>query len=153
MSLFAAHVAYRIALLLGQHCEPRKLGWLFTSDASYQCFPQHPNRVRKPDVSFIAAGRMNELPEGHCPIPPDLAVEVTSPNDVFAEVTAKIEEYLTAGVRLVWVFDTASRRVLVYRSTGPGAILGMTDDLSGEDVLPEFRCRIGDVFHQPATQP
>jgi Uma2 family endonuclease len=39
-----------------------------------------------------------ELPDGHCPIAPDIAAEVVSPHDTHTEVSAKIEEYLAAGV-------------------------------------------------------
>ena len=49
----------------------------------YQCFPHDPGLVRKPDVSFVRYGRFpgGVLPEGWAKIPPDLAVEVVSPND------------------------------------------------------------------------
>src|SRR5262245_59881186 len=57
-----------------------RLGWALPSDTGYQCFSEEANRVRKPDVSFIRAGRLpnDELPDGHILIPPDLAVEVIS---------------------------------------------------------------------------
>src|SRR4051794_36941233 len=36
----------------------RKYGWLIGAEGSYQWFPDEPGRVRKPDVSFIRAGRL-----------------------------------------------------------------------------------------------
>src|SRR4051812_14152894 len=70
----AAHIAVLIAFFLRDH----KLGKLFGADAGYQCFADAPNKVRKPDVSFIRSGRLpgERTPRGHCPIPPDFAVEV-----------------------------------------------------------------------------
>ena len=49
------------------------------------------------------------LPAGHIPITPDLAVEVVSPNDRVYEVDTKVEEYLRAGVPLVWVVNPETR--------------------------------------------
>ena len=70
---------------------------------------------------------------------PDLAVEVTSPPDRFASVQTKIAEYFSAGTRLVWVVEPATRTVSVYRSPHNVQTLGEDDELSGEGVLPGFR--------------
>jgi Uma2 family endonuclease len=125
------------------------------SEASYQCFPNNPNRVRRPAVSFIRIGRLTagEEPEGHCRIAPDLAVEVVSPNDLYSEVEEKVVEYLGAGVRLVWVINPPTRTVRVHRADGTGADLGALDELDGEDVLPGFHCKIEDLFRPPAAGP
>jgi Uma2 family endonuclease len=55
-----------------------------------------------------------------------------------------------AGVRLVWVIDTATRKVYVYRQEGRGDILTDTDELSGEETVNGFRCRVADLFTPPA---
>jgi Uma2 family endonuclease len=122
------------------------------ADASYQCFADDPTKVRKPDVSFIQASRLpaSERPTGHCQIAPDLAVEVVSPNDLFEDVSRKVEEYLAAGVRLVWVIDPKAERVFIYRQDGSATILTNKDSLDGEDVVPGFLCAIADLFKPPA---
>jgi len=127
-------------------------GWTLPADASYQCFPDDPDKVRKPDVSYIRRERLSldQFPRGHARIFPDLAAEVVSPNDLFEEVMVKVEEYLAAGVRLVWVLDPFARRIHVFRADGTGTILRADDELSGEDVLPGFHCRVGDLFLVPA---
>jgi Uma2 family endonuclease len=104
--------------------------------------------VRRPDVSFIHFGRLqNEvLPKGHIEIPPDLVVEVISPNDLYGEVKAKVREYQLAGIRLVWLIDPDGRSVEVYRANRSVSILSDEDELEGEDVLPGFRCRIMDIL-------
>ncbi len=145
-------VGGRLYRLLSNHCADHQLGEPAPADASYQCFPDDPDKVRKPDVSLVLAGRLpaGVLPRGHCRVAPDLAVEVVSPNDAFSDVEAKVGEYLAAGVRLVWVIDPPTRVVLVYRPDGTGARLRDGDELSGEDVVPGFRCRVGDLFNAPA---
>jgi Uma2 family endonuclease len=124
------------------------LGWFFGADASYRCFLDDRSRVRLPDLSFIRYGRLEgeRVPKGHITVPPDLAVEVVSPNDLYSEVTAKVREYLTAGVRLVWVVDPETRAVVVHRADGSVEIVSEDGELSGEDVLPGFSCRVGELF-------
>ncbi len=125
---------------------------MLPADASYQCFADDPTKVRKPDVSFIQASRLpaSERPTGHCQIAPDLAVEVVSPNDLFEDVSRKVEEYLAAGVRLVWVIDPKAERVFIYRQDESATILTNKDSLDGEDVVPGFLCAIADLFKPPA---
>lgn len=125
---------------------------MLPADASYQCFADDPTKVRKPDVSFIQASRLSasERPTGHCQIAPDLAVEVVSPNDLFEDVSRKVEEYLAAGVRLVWVIDPKAERVFIYRHDESATILTNKDSLDGEDVVPGFLCAIADLFKPPA---
>ena len=104
--------------------------------------------MRRPDVSFIRKERLPEGPtsEGYIYIPPDLAVEVISPNDLAYEVDHKVVEYLDAGVALVWVINPEARTVRIHRRSGSLGWLREEDELSGEDVLPGFRCRVSKLF-------
>ncbi len=152
MGFRSSHIGGRMFRLLDVHCESHGLGWVLPSETGYQCFPDAPNKVRKPDVSFIRADRLlaNEIPEGFATIAPDLAVEVVSPNDLFREVALKISEYLSAGVQLGWVIDPTAEQVHVYHQDGRGTILNRDDELSGEDVVEGFRCKVADLFRPPA---
>jgi Uma2 family endonuclease len=152
MGMESSEIAMRIAILIGSFVRPRRLGHLFGADASYQCFPDAPNRVRKPDVSYIRLGRLkgDHAPQGHCPIHPDFAVEVVSPGDLAYEVEEKVAEYLGAGVPLVWVVHPPTRTVRVHRPrTSPqGRVSDLTDadTITGEDVLPGFSCAVKEFF-------
>lgn len=150
MSLLSAFVAGRVTELLSAHSRSQNLGPVFNSDASYRCFPFDPQLVRRPDVSFIHRSRMRaEYLTGHAPIAPDLAVEVASPNDLHYDVQGKIEEYLSAGVRLVWLINPETKIVQVYRRDGTVSHLRGDAELTGEDVLPGFRCTLGELFKPP----
>src|SRR5262245_5022960 len=83
--------AARIGRMVGQHVDSQGLGVVFGSDCGYQIFPQSPNRVRYPDGSYIARDRLpgGRVPSGHVRVPPDLAIEVVSPNDLADEVERK----------------------------------------------------------------
>ena len=149
MSFWSSYVAGEIHGSLRDFCRHKKLGWVVPEGATYQCFPDAPQKVRKPDTSFIRLARLSlaqATEEGHLPIPPDLAVEVMSPNDNAYDLDEKVQEYLRAGVQLIWVVNPRARTVRVYRQQGIGTILGENDELSGEDVIPGFRCRVGELF-------
>ncbi len=147
----ASYVASRLYLFMEQFVLHNSLGWTIVEGA-YQCFAEDPSRVRKPDVSFVAKDRMpgNRLPEGHCTVTPDLAVEVISPTNRFSDMERKVQEYLRAGVRLVWVVDPPSRTIHAYRPSDPNVRLYYdSDTLLGEDVLPGFQCAVSDIFETP----
>lgn len=151
VSTESSAIAMRVGRLLGNVVDPNDLGVLAGADCSYLCFSDiltDKDRIRKPDVSFIAAGRLDdaEYQEGHTPIPPDLAVEVVSPNDKISDLDEKIAEFLQAGVRLIWVLHPRVRTVDVYRADGTVGRLTENDQLTGEDVIEQFSCRVGDLF-------
>jgi Uma2 family endonuclease len=153
MGIRSNWVATRLVGRLDRFCEENPVGWAQASEAGYQCFPHDPGRVRKPDVSFIRYGRLprGELPEGWAKIRPDLAVEVVSPNDLVEELDDKLADYEKAGIPLIWVVYLVSRTVMVYRADGSVTRLHEDDELSGEDVIPGFRCRLRDIL--PTREP
>jgi Uma2 family endonuclease len=153
MGLQSSYIAGLIVTLLTTFVRTHQPGWVFLPDASFQCFPDNPNKVRRPDASYIPLAKLPQVPEGHCPIAPDLAVEVMSPNDLVDDVDEKVAEYLAAGVRLVWVVKPKRRIVEIHRANGTSTILHAPDDLTGEDILPGFRCRVADLFLPPAAAP
>src|SRR5438105_9274945 len=83
MGAESSWIANLLAVSITQFVQRHGLGWVFNSECGYQCFPNDPHRVRKPDVSFVARGRLpgDSVPGGHISVAPDLAVEGTSPND------------------------------------------------------------------------
>ncbi|HEY2893618.1 MAG TPA: Uma2 family endonuclease [Pirellulales bacterium] len=150
MSLLAAWVASRINKRLGIVVEPQELGVVLTSDASYRCFGDDPDRIRRPDISFIQRARMRpEYVKGHIPIAPDLAVEVVSPNDLFFDVRRKAGEFERAGTRLVWVVNPDKREIEIFRSDGSHSFLRGDEYLEGENVVPGFRCPLTEIFQSP----
>ena len=86
------------------------------------------------------------MPDGFVEVPPDLAVEVVSPNDSQSYVHRKVLHYLDHSVSVVWVVDPKTRTVTVYRSRRDVSILGETEEIAGGEVLPGFSCRVGEFF-------
>ncbi len=131
----------------------RRLGIVFGDNMGY-VLQRGPDTVRVPDVSFVAWERVPEtgIPEGSWLIPPDLAVEVVSPNDHANDMYDKAREYVESGVRIVWVLWPKRRAVSVHTRDAKTAELGPDDTLDGGDVLPGFSVRVGDLFAMP-TRP
>jgi Uma2 family endonuclease len=125
--------------------ERARLGYVFDSSTGIR-LPK--GNVRSPDISFVARGRFKKgvVPRGFIPFAPDLAVEVLSPEDRSRFVLDKVGEYLDAGVRMVWVLDPEARSASIYRSLTAVRTLSEKDALSGEDVLPGFRCRLREIL-------
>lgn len=148
MSGLSSLVASRVNRRIGNHAEANQLGDVFDSDCGYQCYADDPAKIRRPDASFIRAGRLSldELEHGYLRVAPDLAVEVVSPNDKAYELDEKIEEYLAAGVRLIWVVNPEQKIVSIHRLDGSVTKLHERDELSGEDVLQGFACQVAELF-------
>ncbi len=69
-----------------------------------------------------------------------------SPGDTTGEIDDKVKAWLDAGSAMVWGVNSKWRSVTVYRSATDIKTLTENDELSGEDVLPGFRCRLREIF-------
>lgn len=150
----ASWVQRLLGQLLGVWAAEGGYGDLFDAECGYACF--RANRVRKPDVSFGRSGRLpgGGLPEGDIPVPPDLAVEVVSPQEKAYKLADKIGDYDAVQVPLIWVIYPNRRSVQVRMPGGIFRELSDADELTGGPVLPRFRVRVADLFPlQPPAQP
>jgi Uma2 family endonuclease len=140
-------VAIRIGSRLNTYIEQEDLGEVFAAETGF-LLERTPDRVRAPDVAFVSKNRLppGDLPVGFVDIVPDLVVEVISPGDTASYVQAKVEDWLSAGVRLVWVFYPDTRSVASYGSLDEVRILTESDRLQGDPVLPGFSCLVTDLF-------
>lgn len=155
MGNWSSFVASNVLVAMGAFVRDSGAGWVFNSDAGFRLSPDSPATIRRPDVSFVRRGRLpDETPSaGYDALAPDLAVEVLSPHDLFIDVDTKREEYLRAGVRLLWIVSPQTKTIQVFRADGTTSLLHENDDLSGEDVLPGFGCRVSSLFARAVGQP
>jgi len=77
---------------------------------------------------------------------PILAVEILSPSDKQEEIDEKVDTYLEAGVRVVWVVDPHDRTVLIYRPQAEPELFNVRQELSGDPELPGFRVAVSEIF-------
>jgi Uma2 family endonuclease len=140
-------IIINISVLLGQYVKSNKLGVCFAAETGFK-IASDPDTVRAPDVAFVRRERIPEsgIPKKFWPGAPDLAVEVVSPGDTFNEVEEKVEQWLSAGTRAVWIVNPRRRSVSVYRSMTGVARLSEADELEGGEVVPGFRCKVSEIF-------
>jgi len=149
VSALSSYVGGEVFLNLGNFVKKSKLGWVFPDNTSFLIFRDEPKKVRKADTAFISAGNLTleELQtQGQLTVVPELVVEVVSPNDLAYEVNAKIDEWLGAGVSVVWEIDPELKIVDEHRADGSLRRLSVKDHLTAESILPGFSCPIASLF-------
>lgn len=135
-----------IGFLLEQFVRERNLGMVFCNDTGV-ITETDPDSVRGPDIAYWSFRRLTQIPkDSYIKEPPDLVVEVLSPGNEWKEIHAKVVEYLTAGVPLVWIVDPETRTVGIYRQPDKGQILHDSALISGEEIIPNFSCQVKDFF-------
>jgi Uma2 family endonuclease len=111
-----------------------------------------PDTVRAPDLAYYRENvRLEEISPGLAKRLPDLVVEVLSPSDRLGMVMRKVQQYLRAGIAMVWVVDGESRNVTVYRAGREPRVLEENEVLDGEEVLPGFTCAVAELFRLPGA--
>ena len=141
------YTAMNTGIIIGGHVRANGLGRVFAAETGF-ILRRDPDTVRAPDVAFVAQSRLSvdDIPDSFIELVPDLVVEVVSPGDTRREVQEKIEDWLRAGVRLVWAIYPVTRTATVHRSRDDITHLTENDMLDGEDVVPGFTCRLGEMF-------
>ncbi len=119
-----------------------------------QTFSQGPvalttNNEPRPDVSFVAAGKLPDYFSGPISVLPDLVIEVNSPSDTTEGIHDKLIMYREAGVPLIWSVFMLDKYVLVHRLNDLNIqLLNLNDELNGEDVIPGFKLKVSTIFEQ-----
>jgi Uma2 family endonuclease len=140
------NVAVRLSTRLQNFIEENNLGEIMVE--SGYLLTTNPDTVRGPDISFLSASKISPegLPDGYIHDAPDLAVEIVSPSDTASIIQEKVQDYLTYGTGLVWVIYPQQKIVVAHHPDGTAKTIHKTDTLTGEDVLPDFSCRVADLF-------
>ncbi len=139
-------IANTIAFILTSHVRRHDLGEVYAAETGF-ILRRSPDTVRAPDASFVSKERLGEEEApGYLELAPDFAVKVVSPSDSASMVQAKVEDWLKAGTRLVWVVYPATRSVTVYRSLQEALVLSEDDALDGAPVFEGFSIRVMELF-------
>ena len=104
----------RLQMLLSRYLSNREKQWGIVV-VTEQRVQVKARRFRVPDITVIAGGP----PDG--PIvtsPPFLCVEILSPSDRLTEMQDRIDDYLSFGVRYVWVINPQTRHAYIHTSAG-----------------------------------
>jgi Uma2 family endonuclease len=142
-------VCGNVTRILGNYTFQRRKGYVLSNDVGI-VWERNPDTVRGPDVVlYNHSRRYQDLNPKFCEDIPTLAVEVKSPNDRMNKITRRISQFRKWGVALVWLLDPEDRTLAIYRRDALPQVLEEDEELSGDGILPDFRCRVADFFYIP----
>jgi len=138
--------------LLTEYLTRRGVGHILTNDTGI-VVARDPDTLRGADLMvFLRPPQPADFERPYVEDVPDLVVEIVSPSDTAKMLNRRVEQYLRRGIPLVWVIYPQTHLVYVYRPNEFNIVLDETDELTGNGVLPEFSCRVSDLFTLPGGQ-
>jgi len=142
-------ICWLVVKKLTEYLTIRGEGYICTNDTGL-IVTRSPDTVRGPDLMlFLEHTALDQITPKHAEDIPTLVVEVLSPRDSMGATLRRVEQYLALGVPLVWVVEPKVRAVQVYRPQEFPKVLDEMDELSGNGILPEFRCSVSTFFTIP----
>jgi Uma2 family endonuclease len=149
---YHGRVCAKVCALLENYASRVGKGYPVSNDAGF-ILETNPDTVRGADISFYEDEQTAaDMDRKYTTALPKLAVEVLSPNDQHTKVVKRIAQFIARGIALVWVIDPEVRSITVYHPAKFPRVLDETDELDGNDVLPDFRCRVAEFFALPGKQ-
>ena len=98
---------------------------------------------RLPDLAYWAAGVAHS--GVRAALPPTVAIEVVSPDDLLGKQREKCRFYREHGVAAAWLFDPETRAMEVYEGALDGLVLHL-NEVFRSAVLPGFELSLADLF-------
>ena len=98
--------------LIREYAETLDMGKAYYTRVAFRISEK---RGPEPDVAFVAKRRLRLVRRGFVDGPPDLAVEIVSPDSVERDYEVKWRIYETAGVREYWIIDPDERKATFLR--------------------------------------
>ncbi len=103
-----------------------------------------------PDVAFLLEEHIDTDEQGRfvneTPIPPDIHVEIISPDQSVTKSHEKLVHSTSNGCPLGWLIHPERETIDAYRPGRPPERLADDGVLDGEPVLPGFRVPVAEVF-------
>src|SRR6201988_3190519 len=99
-------VEINLGTLLHVHVRAQGLGRVSCGEVLY-IVRRNPDCVRATDIAFIRQERVPPLEARQhiMEVIPDLVVEILLKHDTVEEISGKIDDWLGAGVQMVWIVD------------------------------------------------
>ena len=139
-------ILVRLARRLDEHVEANRLGEVYAGDVGF-ILRRSPDTVRAPDLAFIKRERLPAVEEEtFSSVMPDLAIEILSPSDRWAEVERKSAEYLQAGIASVWAVDPSREELRVYRPGQASVTHTKSDTVEDPELLPGLKLAVAALF-------
>ena len=142
-----SEVESNLVIRLGGHVQAHRLGRVSCGEVLF-LVRRDPDRVRAADIAFIRQERVPSLEARQhvMEVIPDLVAEVLSKHDTVEGISDRIDDWLGAGVPMLWIVDPFRRTVTIYQPNRDPALLGEHGTLEGDPVVPGFRCPVAEIF-------
>ena len=93
--------------VIGLFVEEQRLGEITINRVAFRLTDK---TAPEPDLGFVHTRRMHAMKSGYVDGPPDLAVEIISPESVVRDYEDKRRRYEAAGVEEYWIIDADEER-------------------------------------------
>jgi Uma2 family endonuclease len=103
--------------VMSSYADERRLGEVFGSRVAFRLGDLG---SPEPDIAFLRAENAARIRPGYVEGPPDLAVEIVSPESVERDYVAKRHQYQQARVPEYWILDEENTAVLLLRLDARG---------------------------------
>jgi Uma2 family endonuclease len=134
-----------LTMYLNQTAGPQRLGHAFPETRFVT-----PGWAPVPDVSYYRRERIRwrgRRPPADFFEPPDIAVEIVSPDQSVTDQIKKCLRYIALGSQVELVIDPDPETVLVFRDRQPLQLLQGDDRINLDDVLPGFELTVRAMFN------
>jgi len=151
VSVFHVVIVQNLFRLLHPVVRQNKLGIVLVDGARYilEGTPHDIERARKPDFSFLRAGRIPKDFDwsGDFVGAPDLAVEIASPGQTNTVLLPKITRYLQAGSEEAWLIYPWHGTLYQYRRDAEEPVKYSEGDVIDTSALfPGLKLALADLF-------
>ncbi len=100
---------------------------------------------RRPDVAFYTNDQINTSHEGGKTVP-EFVIEIASKFDTLSYYLDKVDDYMSSGVKVVWIIDYRHNKVITFRPDNKIEYLGINDYCSAEEVIENFNILVDNLF-------
>ena len=143
------YVASNLCAQISAHASASLDGWAMI-DVHVACVDAARVSGHQPTVAYFHRSRLPTITNDPIQLAPDFVALVLSPRDKAMAIDIAVEEYLHAGVALVWVVNPVVGTVRTAQPDGSGQFLLSGDTVSASPVLPRFTVTAADLF--PPTE-
>jgi Uma2 family endonuclease len=137
--------------LMSEFAAELELGEVFFSRVAFRLSSKH---APEPDVAFVASANVHRIQVGYVAGPPDIAIEIVSPDSRDRDYIHKRRLYEKSFVREYWIIDPDERRAtFLTRHRGKYRDVALTGTIFESTVLPGFKldCRWFWTARRPAV--
>jgi Uma2 family endonuclease len=96
---------------------------------------KNPLKIRGADIVFITKESYPKPPVGILEKPPELVIEILSPNNTTSEMNSKLKDYLSIGIPFIIYVDPDNEIITIFKSDGSSQIYSFAESVTIYDSI------------------